>query len=60
LSISEVLIQCKNAESESGNLVITSRGKAVLEFLLGSYPCFFSVEFPEKMEEEFDEITKDS
>jgi len=54
--IIEMLIQRKYAESVSGNLTITPRGKAVLEFLLERYPQLFSVEFTAKMEEALDGI----
>ena len=54
--IMETLIQRRYVESAGGNLVITPRGKAVLEFLLERYPSLFSVEFTTKMEEMLDEI----
>ncbi|MBV5298231.1 MAG: type IA DNA topoisomerase, partial [Rhodoferax sp.] len=40
--IIESLIQRKYAETVSGNLTITPRGKAVLEFLVSRYPRLFS------------------
>jgi DNA topoisomerase-1 len=54
--ILEMLIQRKYAENVSGNLTITPRGRAVLEFLLGRFPQLFSVEFTAKMEEALDGI----
>ena len=55
--IMETLIQRRYVESGiGGSLVITSRGKAVLEFLVGRYPQLFSVEFTAKMEEMLDGI----
>ena len=55
--IIETLIQRRYVESGS-NLVMTPRGKAVLEFLLGRYPQLFSVEFTAKMEAELDGIAE--
>ena len=54
--IMETLIQRRYVESVGGNLVMTPRGKAVLEFLLERYPQLFSVEFTAKMEEMLDEV----
>jgi len=54
--IMETLIQRRYVESAGGSLVMTPRGKAVLEFLLERYPQLFSVEFTAKMEEMLDEI----
>ena len=55
--IMETLIQRRYVESGAGgSLIITSRGKAVLEFLLGRYPQLFSVEFTAKMEEMLDGV----
>ncbi len=56
--IIETLIQRKYAESVGGNLVITPRGKVVLEFLVSRYPQLFSVEFTAKMEDMLDEIAE--
>ena len=54
--IMETLIQRRYVENAGGNLVITPRGRAVLEFLVSRYPQLFSVEFTAKMEETLDEI----
>ncbi len=55
--IMETLIQHSYVESGAGgSLVITPRGKAVLEFLVGRYPQLFSVGFTAKMEEMLDGI----
>ena len=55
--IMETLTQRRYVESGAGgSLIITPRGKAVLEFLLGRYPQLFSVEFTAKMEEMLDGI----
>jgi DNA topoisomerase-1 len=54
--IMETLIQRRYVESAGGSLVITPRGRAVLEFLVARYPSLFSVEFTAKMEEMLDEI----
>jgi DNA topoisomerase-1 len=54
--IIEMLLQRKYAECASGNLTITPRGRAVLEFLVSRFPQLFSVEFTAKMEEMLDEI----
>ena len=54
--IMETLIQRRYVENAGGCLVITPRGKAVLEFLLERYPSLFSVEFTAKMEEMLDGI----
>jgi len=56
--IMETLIQRRYVENAGGSLVITPRGKAVLEFLLERYPSLFSVEFTAKMEEMLDGITR--
>jgi DNA topoisomerase-1 len=55
--IMETLIQRRYVENAGGSLVITLRGKAVLEFLLERYPSLFSVEFTAKMEEMLDGIS---
>jgi DNA topoisomerase-1 len=54
--IIEMLLQRKYAECVSGNLTITPRGRAVLEFLVSRFPQLFSVEFTAKMEEMLDGI----
>ena len=55
--IMETLIQRRYVENGAGgSLVITPRGRTVLEFLLGRYPQLFSVEFTAKMEEMLDGI----
>ena len=55
--IMETLIQRRYVESGAGgSLVITPRGKAVLEFLVERYPQLFSLEFTAKMEEMLDWI----
>jgi DNA topoisomerase-1 len=55
--IIETLIQRKYVESGTGgNLVITPRGKAVLGFLVSTYPDLFSVKFTAKMEADLDQI----
>ena len=54
--IMETLIQRRYVENTSGSLVITPRGRAVLEFLVGRYSQLFSVEFTAKMEEMLDGI----
>jgi DNA topoisomerase-1 len=56
--IMETLIQRRYVDNASGSsLVITPRGRAVLEFLVGRYPQLFSVEFTAKMEEMLDGIS---
>ena len=52
----ETLIQRNYAEKVGRYLVITTRGRAVLEFLVGKYPTLFSVQFTAKMEEMLDGI----
>jgi DNA topoisomerase-1 len=56
--IMETLIQRRYVDNASGTLVITPRGRAVLEFLVGRYPQLFSVEFTARMEEMLDGITR--
>jgi len=55
--IMETLIQRRYVENAGGSLVITPRGGAVLEFLVGRYPQLFSMEFTAKMEEMLDGIS---
>jgi DNA topoisomerase-1 len=55
--IMETLIQRRYVENAGGSLVITPRGRAVLEFLVGRYPQLFSVEFTAMMEEMLDKIS---
>jgi DNA topoisomerase-1 len=55
--IMETLIQRRYVENAGGSLVITPRGRAVLEFLVSRYPRLFSVEFTAKMEEMLDGIS---
>ncbi len=56
--IMETLIHRRYVENAGGSLVITPRGRAVLEFLVGRYPQLFSVEFTAKMEEMLDGISR--
>jgi DNA topoisomerase-1 len=57
--IMETLIQRRYVEFGSGrSLIVTPRGKAVLEFLVSKYPGLFSVEFTAKMEAELNGIAK--
>ena len=55
--IMETLLQRRYVDNAGGSLVITPRGRAVLEFLVGRYPQLFSVEFTAKMEEMLDGIS---
>ena len=57
--IMETLIQRRYVEGgSSGSLIVTPRGKAVLEFLASKYPSLLSMEFTTKMEAELDGIAK--
>ena len=55
--IMETLIRHRYVDNAGGSLVITPRGRAVLEFLVERYPQLFSVEFTAKMEEMLDGIS---
>ena len=54
--IVDALIERGYVENAGGSLVVTPRGRAVLEFLVDRYPSLFSVQFTARMEEMLDGI----